>query len=72
VDTGRSSTPSDAGDRAVVLAREIRASGIAVTLNVHEHKRLGCGTEFAALAEQLRAAGTEESTIAGELVVPVR
>jgi Resolvase, N terminal domain len=28
-------------ERAVDLAREIRASGIAVTLVVHEHKRLG-------------------------------
>ncbi|MGH3238352.1 MAG: zinc finger domain-containing protein [Streptosporangiaceae bacterium] len=39
-------------DKAVALAREIRASGAAVTLVVHEHKRLGRGIELAALAEQ--------------------
>jgi DNA invertase Pin-like site-specific DNA recombinase len=32
-------------DRAVALAREIRASGAAVTIVVHEHKRLGRGIE---------------------------
>jgi hypothetical protein len=42
-------------DKAVALAREIRASGVAVTLVAHEHKRLGRGIELAALAEQLRA-----------------
>ena len=31
-------------DKAVALAREIRASGAAVTIVVHEHKRLGRGT----------------------------
>jgi len=41
-------------DKAVALAREIRASGTAVTIVVHEHKRLGRGMELAALAEQLR------------------
>ena len=35
----------------------MRASGVAVTLVVHEHKRLGRGLELAALAEQLRAFG---------------
>ncbi len=39
-------------DKAVALAREMRASGVAVTLVVHEHKRLGRGIELAALAEQ--------------------
>ncbi|WP_211264331.1 recombinase family protein [Streptosporangium amethystogenes] len=31
-------------ERAVALAREMRASGIAVTLVIHEHKRLGRGS----------------------------
>ena len=42
--------------RAVALAREVRASGVAVTLVVHEHKRLCRGIELAALAEQPKAA----------------
>ncbi len=54
-------------DKAVALAREIRASGAAVTLVVHEHKRLGRGTELAALAEQLRAAGIGLEFLTGEL-----
>ncbi|MEU6786238.1 recombinase family protein [Nonomuraea angiospora] len=33
-------------DKAVTLARELRATGVAVTLVVHEHKRLGRGLEF--------------------------
>jgi DNA invertase Pin-like site-specific DNA recombinase len=37
-------------DKAVALAREIRASGTAVTIVVHEHKRLGRGIELAALS----------------------
>lgn len=54
-------------DKAVTLAREMRASGIAVTLVVHEHKRLGRGIELATLAEQLRAAGIGLQFLAGEL-----
>ena len=54
-------------DKTVVLAREICASGVAVTLVVHEHKRLGRGLELAALAEQLRAAGIGLEFLAGEL-----
>ena len=54
-------------DRAVTLARELRASGITVTLVVHEHKRLGRGLELAALAEQLRAAGIGLEFLTGEL-----
>jgi DNA invertase Pin-like site-specific DNA recombinase len=54
-------------DRAVALARELRASGAAVTLVVHEHKRLGRGIELAALAEQLRAAGISLEFLTGEL-----
>jgi DNA invertase Pin-like site-specific DNA recombinase len=54
-------------DKAVALAREIRASGAAVTLAVHEHKRLGRGIELAALAEQLRAGGIGLEFLVGEL-----
>ena len=51
----------------MALAREIRASGAAVTIVVHEHKRLGRGIELAGLAEQLRAAGIGLEFLAGEL-----
>ena len=34
----------------MALARELRASGVAVTLVVHEHKRLGRGMELASAA----------------------
>lgn len=54
-------------DKAVALAQEMRASGVAVTLVVHEHKRLGRGIELAALAEQLRAAGIGLEFLTGEL-----
>ncbi|HEY1916305.1 MAG TPA: recombinase family protein [Streptosporangiaceae bacterium] len=54
-------------DRAVDLARELRASGAAVTVVVHEHKRLGRGIELAALAEQLRAADIGLEFLTGEL-----
>nr|WP_179838706.1 recombinase family protein [Actinomadura citrea] len=54
-------------DKAVALAREMRASGVAVTLVVHEHKRLGRGIELAALAEQLKASGIGLEFLAGEL-----
>jgi hypothetical protein len=54
-------------DKAVALAREIPASGAAVKIVVHEHKRLGRGIELAALAEQLRAAGIGLEFLTGEL-----
>ncbi|WP_246268871.1 recombinase family protein [Nonomuraea typhae] len=54
-------------DKAVTLARELRAAGVAVTLVVHEHKRLGRGLDLAALAEQLRAAGIGLEFLTGEL-----
>jgi len=54
-------------ERAVVLARELRASGVAVTLVVHEHKRLGRGIELAALAEQLKAGDIGLEFLTGEL-----
>jgi hypothetical protein len=53
--------------KAAVLARELRASGVAVTLVVHEHKRLGRGIELAALAEQLKTGGIGLEFLAGEL-----
>jgi DNA invertase Pin-like site-specific DNA recombinase len=52
---------------AVALARELRAAGVAVTLVVHEHKRLGRGLELAALAEQLKASDIALEFLAGEL-----
>lgn len=54
-------------ERAVALARELRASGVAVTLVVHEHKRLGRGLELAALAEQLKACDVGLEFLTGEL-----
>jgi len=54
-------------EKAVTLTREMRASGVAVTLVVHEHKRLGRGIELAALAEQLKAAGIGLEFLTGEL-----
>jgi DNA invertase Pin-like site-specific DNA recombinase len=54
-------------DRAVALAREIRASGAAVTIVVHEHKRLGRGIELAALAEQLKTSDIGLEFLTGEL-----
>jgi DNA invertase Pin-like site-specific DNA recombinase len=54
-------------ERAVALAREMRASGVAVTLVVHEHKRLGRGMDLATLAEQLRAGDVGLEFLAGEL-----
>jgi DNA invertase Pin-like site-specific DNA recombinase len=54
-------------DTAIALARELRASGVGVTIVVHEHKRLGRGIELAALAEQLRAGGIGLEFLTGEL-----
>ncbi|SFK73209.1 Site-specific DNA recombinase [Streptosporangium canum] len=54
-------------ERAVALAREMRASGVAVTLVVHEHKRLGRGLALAELAEQLRACDVGLEFLTGEL-----
>jgi DNA invertase Pin-like site-specific DNA recombinase len=54
-------------DKAVALAREMPSSGIAVTIVVHEHKRLGRGIELAQLAEQLRADGIGLEFLTGEL-----
>jgi DNA invertase Pin-like site-specific DNA recombinase len=54
-------------DKTLALAREMRASGVAVTLVVHEHKRLGRGIELAALAEQLKASDIGLEFLTGEL-----
>ncbi|MBB2741248.1 UNVERIFIED_ORG: DNA invertase Pin-like site-specific DNA recombinase [Microbispora rosea subsp. rosea] len=54
-------------ERAVTLAREMRASGVAVTLVVHEHKRLGRGLALAELAEELRACDVGLEFLTGEL-----
>ncbi|MFI7709244.1 recombinase family protein [Nonomuraea sp. NPDC049480] len=45
----------------------MRASGVAVTLVVHEHKRLGRGLALAELAEQLRACDVGLEFLTGEL-----
>jgi hypothetical protein len=58
--------------KAVALASEMRASGVAVTIVVHEHKRLGRGTELAAtlllgygqMPEHAIRAGVRELAIA--------
>jgi hypothetical protein len=52
---------------AVTLAGEIRSSGVAVTLVVHEHKRLGRGIELAMLAEELKASDVGLELLTGEL-----
>jgi DNA invertase Pin-like site-specific DNA recombinase len=54
-------------DAAVALAQEMRVAGIAVTVVVHEHKRLGRGIELAALAEKLKASGIGLEFLTGEL-----
>jgi DNA invertase Pin-like site-specific DNA recombinase len=54
-------------DKAVALARELRSSGTAVTIVVHDHKRLGRGIELAQMAEQLRADGIALQFLTGEL-----
>lgn len=48
------------------LAGEIRSSGAAVTLVVHEHKRLGRGIELAMLAEELKASDVGLEFLCGE------
>ncbi|WP_435835394.1 recombinase family protein [Streptomyces avermitilis] len=54
-------------DKAVKLAGELRASGVRVTLVVHEHKRLGRGIELATLAEELKASDVALQFLTGEL-----
>ncbi|GAA3085155.1 recombinase family protein [Streptomyces rectiviolaceus] len=54
-------------EAVVKLAGEIRSSGAAVTLVVHEHKRLGRGIELAMLAEELKASAVGLEFLTGEL-----
>ncbi|MEV8452549.1 recombinase family protein [Streptomyces sp. NPDC052095] len=54
-------------EAAVKLAGGIRSSGVAVTLVVHEHKRLGRGIELAMLAEELKASGVGLEFLTGGL-----
>ncbi|MEV7939231.1 recombinase family protein [Kitasatospora sp. NPDC088264] len=54
-------------EATVKLAGEIRSSGVAVTLVVHEHKRLGRGIELAMLAEELKAGDVGLEFLTGEL-----
>ncbi|MFE7113085.1 recombinase family protein [Streptomyces sp. NPDC057575] len=54
-------------EAAVKLAGEIRSSGVAVTLVVHEHKWLGRGIELAMLAEELEASDVGLEFLTGEL-----
>jgi DNA invertase Pin-like site-specific DNA recombinase len=54
-------------EKAVGLARELRASGVRVTLVVHEHKRLGRGIDLATLAEELKAHDVGLEFLTGEL-----
>ncbi|MET7608987.1 recombinase family protein, partial [Streptomyces avermitilis] len=54
-------------EKAVTLARLLRASGVRLTLVVHEHKRLGRGIELATLAEDLKAGDVGLEFLTGEL-----
>jgi DNA invertase Pin-like site-specific DNA recombinase len=54
-------------EAAVTLACEMRASGVAVTLVVHEHKRLGRGIDLATLAVELKSHDIALEFLTGEL-----
>lgn len=54
-------------EAAAKLARDIRGSGVRVTLVVHEHKRLGRGIDLATLAEELKAHDIGLEFLTGEL-----
>ncbi|MFF7244304.1 recombinase family protein [Embleya sp. NPDC008237] len=54
-------------EKAVGLARQVRASGACVILVVHEHQRLGRGLDLAALAEDLKASDIGLEFLTGEL-----
>ncbi|MFJ6661234.1 hypothetical protein ACIQNG_33545 [Streptomyces sp. NPDC091377] len=47
------------------LAGEIRSSGVAVTLVVREHERLGRGIELAILADEPKASEVGPSSSPG-------
>jgi DNA invertase Pin-like site-specific DNA recombinase len=54
-------------EAAIAFARDMRVSGVAVTLVVHEHKRLDRGLALAELAERLRALEVSLEFLTGEL-----
>ncbi|WP_323369219.1 recombinase family protein [Streptomyces alkaliterrae] len=54
-------------EAVVKLAGEARSSGVAVTLVVHERKRLGRGIELAMLAEELKTSDVGLEFLTGEL-----
>ncbi|MFH9475324.1 recombinase family protein [Streptomyces anulatus] len=54
-------------EKAVTLAREIRATDAAVTVVIHEHKRLGRSINLATLAEELCASDIGLEFLTGEL-----
>ncbi|GAA2899869.1 hypothetical protein GCM10010517_65440 [Streptosporangium fragile] len=53
--------------QSVEVSREPGASGVVVTLVVHEHRRLGRGIEFAAPAEPFQAVDIGREFLTGEL-----
>ncbi|MET9694816.1 recombinase family protein [Streptomyces sp. NPDC006514] len=52
---------------ALAFADELQATGIAVTLVVTEHKRLGRGSDLVTLAEKLKASGITLEFLTGDL-----
>jgi DNA invertase Pin-like site-specific DNA recombinase len=54
-------------EKSISLAREVRSTGLAVTLVVHEHKRLGRGSDLVTLAERLKASDIRLEFLTGEL-----
>ncbi|WP_328835918.1 recombinase family protein [Streptomyces europaeiscabiei] len=63
----RASTARQSLDAQLKLAGEIRSSGVAAALVVHEHKRLDRGIELAMLAEELKASDVGLEFLTGEL-----
>ncbi|MCX5199765.1 recombinase family protein [Streptomyces sp. NBC_00249] len=53
--------------KAIALACELRASGVRVTLVIHEHKRLGRRHDLVTLAVRLREHDVELEFLTGEL-----
>ncbi|MCX5537704.1 recombinase family protein [Streptomyces sp. NBC_00006] len=53
--------------KAIDFARELRTTGLDVTLVVHEHKRLGRGSDLVTLAETLKEYGIRLEFLTGEL-----
>lgn len=53
--------------KTIEFARELRTTGLGVTLVVHEHKRLGRGSDLVTLAEALKEYGVRLEFLTGEL-----